>query len=136
MAKARVLVAEDDPEFAEVLRVNLEAAGYQVATAADGLEALRLLDEEWPDLATVDLMMPVISGFGLVTLLKRWRPSVPLPVIVVTGLNFEEAEEVAREGVDDFVTKPVDPRELVWRVGHVLEKRRRAARQIVSRQAG
>ena len=128
MAKVKVLVAEDDPEFAEALRVNLEAAGYQVASAADGLEALRLLDEQQPDLATVDLMMPVVSGFRLVTLLKRRRPSGPLPVIVVTGLDFEEAAEVALAGADDFVTKPADPRELVRRVGFALEKVTTAAR--------
>ena len=123
MAKAKILVVEDEQEIAEALQVNLEGAGYQVFLAADGLEALRTFDREQPDLVTIDLMVPTISGFRLVQLMKRPRPHGPVPIIVITALSFEEGEDAARAGADDFVTKPLDPDELVRRVGFVLGKR-------------
>jgi len=106
----RILVVEDDPAIAEVLHCNLGAAGYSVTVVQDGLEALHAFDEQHPSLVTVDLNLPTVSGFRLVELFKRQDPRVP--VIVVTASTFEEAEEVTRSGVADFVTKPFDPSQL------------------------
>lgn len=117
---AKILVVEDDSQIAEAIQLNLEVAGHQAIIAGDGLEALRLVDTEHPDLITVDLGLPQISGFRLVELLKR-GPN-PAPVIVITALSFQEGEEVARSGADDFLTKPVDPQEIVRRVESLLAR--------------
>lgn len=117
----RILVVEDDPQVAEILQWNLFAAGYPVTVAQDGLAALRAFDEERPALVTIDLHVPTVSGFRLVELFKRFAPS--MPVLVVTALAFEEAEEIAQAGADDFVTKPFDPYQLVRKIEYHLRRR-------------
>ncbi len=116
----RILVVEDDPQVAEIICWNLRAAGYPVTVVADGLEAIKAFDRERPALVTVDLMIPTVSGFRLVALFKRERPEVP--VLVVTALAFEEAEETAHAGADDFITKPFDPAVLVRKIDDHLHR--------------
>src|SRR5262249_15268471 len=115
----RILVVEDDPHVAEIIQWNLYAAGYDVTVVRDGLDALLAFDAENPALVTVDLNLPRVTGFRLVKLLNRQAPD--LPVIVVTALAFEEAEETARAGADDFVTKPFDPEALVQKIAFHLQ---------------
>lgn len=117
----RILVVEDDSQVAEILQWNLFAAGYRVTVVQDGLAALRAFDEEHPALVTIDLNVPTVSGFRLVELFKRYAPSVP--VLVVTALTFEEAEEIARAGADDFVSKPFDPYQLVCKIEYHLQRK-------------
>jgi DNA-binding response OmpR family regulator len=114
MQKKQILVVEDDPYVAWMITWNLQDAGYAVSTADDGLAALRAFDTEDFALVTLDLMLPMISGFRLARLFKRTRPEVP--VLVISSLSFEESVEVARAGVDDFLTKPFDPQLLVDKV--------------------
>lgn len=116
----RILVVEDDPQVAEILQWNLFAAGYPVTVVEDGLAALRAFDDIRPALVTIDLNLPTVSGFRLVELFKRYAPSVP--ILVVTALAFEEAEEIARAGADDFVTKPFDPYQLVRKIEYHLHR--------------
>lgn len=123
MSRGKILVVEDEPEIAEAFQVNLEGAGYEVLVANDGMQALRLFDEEHPDLATIDLILPSISGFRLLELMKRPNPPGPVPVIIVTALSFQEGVEIALAGADDFVTKPLDPEELVRKVNYLMERR-------------
>jgi DNA-binding response OmpR family regulator len=115
----RILVVEDDPEVAEIIEWNLDAAGYQTHVVQDGLSALRAFDEVQPALVTIDLNVPEVSGFRLVEVFKRYAPTTP--VVVVTGLTFEEAEETAHAGADDFITKPFDPEQLVRKVNFHLQ---------------
>jgi len=117
----RILVVEDDPQVAEILQWNLFAAGYPVTVVEDGLAALRAFDDERPALVTIDLNVPTVSGFRLVELFKRHAPDVP--ILVVTALAFEEAEEIARAGAEDFVTKPFDPFELVRKIEYYLHRK-------------
>lgn len=116
----RILVVEDDPQVAEILQWNLFAAGYPVTVVQDGLAALRAFDDERPALVTIDLNVPTVSGFRLVELFKRYTPNVP--ILVVTALAFEEAEDIARAGADDFVTKPFDPYQLVRKIEYHLSR--------------
>ncbi len=118
--KAKILVVEDEPGLVEVLTVNLRASGYEVITASDGLEALRRFDDEQPDLVTLDLNVPTVTGFRLLRLFKSGPKQVP--VVVITGYSFEEAEEVARAGADDFCTKPIDFPQLTSKVERALAK--------------
>lgn len=110
----RVLVVEDDVQIAEIIEWNLFAAGYPVTVVQDGLAALQAFDVLRPALVTIDLNVPEVSGFRLLTLFKRLAPDIP--IIVVTGSTFEEVEEIAHAGADDFVTKPFDPYELVQKI--------------------
>ncbi len=128
MPRGKILVVEDEPDIAEVIQLNLEAAGYSVVVARDGVAALRLFDAERPNLVTLDLGVPQVSGFRLLELFKRPEPPGPVPVIVVTAMSFEESEEVAHAGADEFITKPVEPRELVARVAFTLAKHEGAGR--------
>src|SRR5437762_7028406 len=96
----QILVVEDDPQIAEVIQLNLSAAGFKVTVVQDGLEALVKFDAARQELVTIDLNLPTVSGFRLAKLFKRIAPD--LPVIVVSGLAFEEAEEIARAGVNDY----------------------------------
>lgn len=120
LTNERILVVEDDPQVAEILQWNLFAAGYRVTVVQDGLAALRAFDEERPSLVTIDLNVPSVSGFRLVELFKRHAPEIP--VFVVTALAFEEAEEIARAGAEDFVTKPFDPYQLVRKIDYHLHR--------------
>ncbi|MGH2354520.1 MAG: response regulator transcription factor [Chloroflexota bacterium] len=117
-----VLIVEDEPGLADVLAVHLEAAGYAPIVARDGLEALYALDRVTPQAVLLDLHLPQVSGFRLIQLLKQ-RPDMPrVPVIVLTALSFQEAEEAVRAGADDFITKPFLPAEVVTRVDRLLER--------------
>jgi DNA-binding response OmpR family regulator len=120
----RILVVEDDLQMAEIIEWNLLAAGYPVTVVNDGVTALRKFDEELPSVVTIDLNVPVVSGFRLVKLFKRFAPNVP--VIVVTAASFEEAEDIARDGADDFLAKPFDPRQLLQKVDYHMERAGRA----------
>ena len=124
MGRAKILVVEDEAGLAETLQLNLQGAGFDVVVAYDGVEALHLFDQERPDLATVDLLIPKVSGFRLVQLLKRAEPPGPIPVIVVSALSPQEAEEAAHAGVDDFITKPINFGELIRRIEFILAKAR------------
>ena len=106
-----VLVVEDDPTVAEVVTRYLSREGYAVDAAADGLDALRRADADWPDLVILDLMLPGIDGLELC---RRLRARAPVPVIMLTARGDEDDRVVGLElGADDYVSKPFSPRELV-----------------------
>jgi two-component system phosphate regulon response regulator PhoB len=123
----RILIVEDEPDITEVLSYNLRQAGFEVSTAGEGEEGLRLAGEKTPDLIVLDLMLPGMDGLELCRLLKQRDPLRRVPVVMLTA----KAEEVDRIvglelGADDYVTKPFSPRELVLRIKAIL--RRAAAR--------
>ena len=103
--KARVLVADDNPDILFLLRTNLDAAGFETLTASDGEMALRMIEEEDPDVLLLDLMMPVLDGWGVLERLER--EGSELPVIVVSAsdsaANIQRATELGATG---YVTKP------------------------------
>lgn len=116
----RILVVDDEPEIARVLRGYLEQAGYRVLTAYDGLEALRRARQELPDLVILDLMLPGMDG---IEVCRALRQSTSIPIIMVTA-RVEEADRVLglELGADDYVTKPFSPREVLARVRAVLRR--------------
>jgi DNA-binding response OmpR family regulator len=120
--RGTILVVEDEPGLADILAVNLSASGYQPEVVHDGLEALYALDRFTPRAVLLDLHIPQVSGFRLIHLLKQRTDMPNVPVIVITALSFQEAEEVVRAGADDFITKPFHPEEVVTRVERVLAR--------------
>ena len=118
---ARILIVEDEPAMVAGLRDNFEFEGYEVISAADGVEGLERALADNPDLIVLDVMMPRMSGLDLCKQLKARRPS--LPIIMLTARGQEIDKVVGLElGADDYVTKPFSIRELMARVKAVLRR--------------
>lgn len=127
----RILVAEDDPNTRNGLRTVLEAEGYDVVAASDGAAALRLFEEEEPDLALLDVMMPEMDGFALCRELLRRQPG--LPVIFLSAKGEEIDRVVGLElGADDYIRKPFGVREVIARI-RAVARRTLAARPSADR---
>jgi DNA-binding response OmpR family regulator len=120
MAAAAVLVVDDEPMVRDVLERYLTAEGFAVRSAADGEEALARIDEGLPDLVLLDLMLPKVDGYEV---LSRIRDQGSTPVIMLTARGEETDRIVGLDlGADDYVTKPFSPREVVARVRAVLRR--------------
>ena len=117
---ARLLIVDDDPHIRELVRLFLQQQGYGVEEAADGREALLLLDEKKIDLMIVDVMMPNMDGWQLTEELRRYYD---LPVLMLTAKG-ETSQKIKgfNLGVDDYLVKPFDPMELVVRVRALLRR--------------
>jgi two-component system, OmpR family, KDP operon response regulator KdpE len=122
MAGERVLAVDDEPRYREVIRFNLETAGYRAETAENGEEALELVAAPEPDLIVLDVMLPGVDGFEV---LRRVRESSRCPIIMLTAKGAEEDKvRGLRLGADDYVTKPFSAQELLARVEAVLRRAR------------
>ena len=119
--KTRILIVEDEPAMVAGLRDNFEYEGYDVISAADGVEGLDRALADDPDLVVLDVMMPRMSGLDVCKQLKTRKPS--LPIIMLTARGQEIDKVVGLElGADDYVTKPFSIRELMARVKAVLRR--------------
>jgi DNA-binding response OmpR family regulator len=116
----RILVVDDEPLYIRLLKVNLEAEGYEVATAYNGEEALESLSATTPDLIIMDVVMPKLDG---ITTCIRIRQFSNVPIILLTALG-EEHDRVngLNIGADDYVVKPFSATELVARVRALLRR--------------
>jgi DNA-binding response OmpR family regulator len=119
----RVLVVEDEPDVAELIRYTLHKEGYEVRLSGSGGDALRQVKETRPDVILLDLMVPQLNGWELCRRLKQDASTRTIPVIMVSG-RAEEGDKVLgfEMGADDYVTKPFSPRELLARVRAVLRR--------------
>lgn len=117
----RVLVVDDEPDLLSVVRLTLEAGGFQVTSASSGEEALAIVKKEGlPHLAVVDIMMPGMDGLELCRRLLKFSD---LPVIFLTAVDEEQTKVRAiRELAEDYITKPFLPAELLARVDRVLRR--------------
>jgi len=120
MAGKRVLVVDDDAKTVELVRLYLKRDGYRVFTAYDGIEALRLARESYPDLIVLDLMLPGIDGLQVC---RTLRAESDVPIIMLTARTTDRDKLTGLDlGADDYVTKPFSPRELAARVRAVLRR--------------
>ncbi|MER6955435.1 MULTISPECIES: response regulator transcription factor [unclassified Streptomyces] len=121
---AHVLVAEDDAMQAELIRRSLLAEGHTATVVHDGSAALDAVRRDRPDLVVLDLMLPVIDGFGVCRVLRRGDD---VPVLMLTARAAEDDVLLGLElGADDYMTKPYSPRELMARIRTVLRRSGRA----------
>ena len=119
----KVLVVEDEAAIREMLAFNLGRAGYEVLSAATGVEARSSMADRYPDVVLMDWMLPDMSGLELTRQLKRDPETREIPVIMVTA-RVQEDDRVAglEGGADDYITKPFSPRELLARIKAVLRR--------------
>ena len=122
-----VMVIEDEKEIRDLVRYNLERAGFRVAVAADGEEGLERIFGARPDAVVLDLMLPGRNGLEVLRELRAEPTTRDLPVIVLTARAAEMDKLLGFEhGADDYLTKPFSPRELVARVQALLRRARPA----------
>ena len=117
----RILVVEDDAELRELFRQVLGKNGYQAVGAADGVQALDALDNDYYDLIISDVMMPVMDGYELVRQLRE--AGITIPVLMITAKDgFDDMRTGFLSGTDDYMVKPVNVNEMVLRVGALLRR--------------
>ncbi|MBK1692684.1 phosphate regulon transcriptional regulator PhoB [Ectothiorhodospira mobilis] len=123
MTEKTILVVEDEPAIREMVGFALARAGFRMEEAGDAQEAHARLAEQLPDLVVVDWMLPGVSGIELARRLKREEYTGEVPIIMLTARGEEDDKVGALEaGVDDYITKPFSPRELVARIKAVLRR--------------
>ncbi|MDP2062842.1 MAG: phosphate regulon transcriptional regulator PhoB [Phaeovulum sp.] len=127
VARATVLLVEDEPAQRELLAYNLEAEGYDVVTATNGEEALAMVAERAPDLVVLDWMMPHVSGLEVCRRLKARAATRDLPVLMLSARS-EETDMVRglETGADDYVSKPYSLGEVMARIRALLRRTRPA----------
>src|SRR5205809_537223 len=120
-----ILVVDDDPDIARFVEVNLRSAGFDVAVATDGEEALRRAEEIRPDLVLLDVMMPRVDGFEVAQRLRRNTRTANTCIIMLTA-KAQSSDKVLglTAGADDYIIKPFDPIELLARVKTTLRRAR------------
>ena len=118
-----VLVVEDDPDIRELLKFTLERAGLKVVEAESGEDALTVLDGPQPSVTVIDWMLPGINGVELTRRLREDPLTSAMPLIMLTARG-EEADKLKSfdSGIDDYLTKPFSPKELVARVKALIRR--------------
>ncbi len=124
MPSGNILVVDDDEDILELVSYNLTKAGYKVAKATTGEEALKAARTKVPDLILLDIMLPGLDGFEVCNTLKRDPRTTNVPVIMLTARG-EEPDVVAglEMGADDYITKPFSPRVMLARIRAVLRRK-------------
>ena len=128
MTKHRILIVEDEPDIADLIKHALERGGdMQAEIASSGDTALRAIAEQPPDLAVVDLNLPVLDGVNVCRIIRSRRDTKQVPIVILTARSSEDDRVSGLElGADDYITKPFSPRELTARVRAVLRRASRA----------
>ena len=124
---AKILIADDEPNQLELLSFNLRQAGFTVLEAADGKQAVNMVEDLQPDLVILDWMMPHMSGIEVCRLFRSRTETKNLPVIILSARGEEGDRTLGLDtGADDYISKPFSPRELVSRVKALLRRARPA----------
>ena len=118
----KLLVVDDEKNIREVIREYAEFNGYEVAEAADGMEAVKLCRENDYDLIILDIMMPKLDGFSTCKEIKKFKPDIPVIMLSARGEEYDKLFGFEL-GIDDYVVKPFSPKELMARVNAVLARK-------------
>jgi len=124
---ARILIADDTPQAAELLEAYLSGADYDIEFASDGEETLERVAARRPDLILLDVMMPRLSGFEVCKRLRADPATRAIPILMITALDQPlDVERAVEAGTDDFLSKPISQAELMHRVRSLLKIRQGA----------
>ena len=120
---AKILVVDDDIAINELIKINLELQGYEVIQAYNGIEGFALARQEMPALIILDVMMPEVDGFTVAQRIRQATEISEIPIIMLTALSeLNNKVNGFNIGVDDYLTKPFEPEELVVRVRALLKR--------------
>lgn len=119
-----ILLAEDDFDYASILRQYLEISGFTVTWAKDGAEALAIFPETKPDICVFDVMMPLMDGFTLAENIIADYPETPIVFLTAKGMK-EDKIRGLKLGADDYVVKPFEADELILRINNILKRSQR-----------
>jgi len=109
----KILVIDDEPAIADLIKINLEADGYEVDTALDGMEGIEKAKASPPDVITLDVLMPGMNGFQVMELLKKNPGTADIPVIFISIVEGPQKDRGFHLGAVDFLTKPIEYGELL-----------------------
>ena len=117
----KVLIAEDDRDFGNILSQYVTISGFDVILGRDGKEAWELFNQDKPDICVLDVMMPEMDGFTLAEKIKEAQPDVPVIFLTAKSLK-EDIVRGLKIGADDYITKPFDPEVLILRINNILKR--------------
>jgi len=122
--KASILLVEDEENFHEALRLNLELEGYSVSSAYDGSQAIKSIEQEYFDLIILDIMLPEVDGITVIETIRVQNNEIP--ILILSAKN-SSADRVLglKKGADDYLTKPFNLEELLLRVHKLIEKNKK-----------
>ena len=125
-----ILIAEDDADIRDLLRLYLEGEGFQVLEAGDGASALRLAREQSPSMAILDIMMPEMNGFELTRALRKYSD---IPILILSAKSQDNDKILGLNlGADDYIAKPFNPVEIVARVKAQLRRAERTSGSVLT----
>lgn len=123
MAKKRILVVDDEAMLVDMVRIRLEANGFEVISAGDGQAGLEKAKKEKPDLIILDLMMPKMDGYKVCALLKKDARYSKIPIIIFTAKVQDDDRKMGEEvGADAYFTKPFEPETLLAKINDLLKE--------------
>ena len=132
MSKKNILVVEDDADISSLLRFSLENTGFSVFESPSAEAAMQILTERRTDLVIIDWMLPGMDGLNLTKTLRNRADTEKMPIIMLTARSDEaDAIQGFDSGVDDYITKPFSPRELIARVNALLRRSTDGARSLI-----
>jgi DNA-binding response OmpR family regulator len=117
----KVLIAEDDRDFGNILTQYVTISGFDVTLGRDGKEAWELFTRSKPDICVLDVMMPEMDGFTLAEKIKEAQPDIPVIFLTAKSLK-EDIVRGLKIGADDYITKPFDPEVLILRINNILKR--------------
>lgn len=118
---AKILVVDDEPDVVRLIEFRLQAEGFDVVSCGDGRTALKLVEDEKPDLMILDIMMPLLDGMEVLRQIRSRRTSSRMPVVMLTAKTASVTVDEARQlWVSDYIMKPFDPEKLVSKVKRAL----------------
>ncbi|MFO1475761.1 MAG: response regulator [Verrucomicrobiota bacterium] len=128
LKRRKILVVEDEADFLELLREYFKQEGFAIATATNGLDAVKKARSLVPDLILLDIILPELNGFAVCELLRKDSVTESIPILMVTGLCGQLTRCAGIEsGATDFVTKPASPSDIVSKVKEMLQNQALAA---------
>lgn len=120
----KILVVDDEQQLALAVKIRLQSRGYEVVTANDGKRGLEALEQEHPDLIILDVLMPVMDGYSCLREINARIGRGKLPVIILTARDrMKDLFEL--EGIEDYLIKPFDHEDLLFRIERALKRRER-----------